>query len=643
MLSTSVHGFAQENENWIFKSVFSGKYYGKPYDTRMDYFDRAESGRFNIKSLVDARLIIQKKLADVVIAVELEHIATQDLQSIFVILAKFPNLSYIRLRGLGTTNPNEIVDQLVTDVGLLKNLKAVEFAYADGIDMDAALKKLRSLRQLQALSFTEYNGELPASINLLKQVDSIKINARNVTHTELNGVNWKKLLVVGDPKSWSDKTGNLTKEQSKTLLKLAQIKSLRQLNLYVDLRYPKFISNFTQITELNINDVIDDKNALPLAEAIDSLKQLQKLSIDLAGSGHSFDIMPLKDLTQLRSLFLKLNDDHGNGLEVLSNFKNLEFLEIIQSRMSVVPDVFKDMAHLKTVDFCNNGIFKVPASLFNVPSLQNLDLSHNRLTYLPPLSSYGCTRLKHVNLMMNQLTSLPQAFSSLLNLETINCSNNKIETLPGGWAYLTHLKEANFAINHLTEFPEGLQNNRSVERITLFFNNIETFPDVDGDDYKLRYLGITGNRNMFELPQHIGSYTQLDTLEAQYLNLNGLPESLGDCKNLKTLLLSRSITKKTILPPGLKDAKSLAVLELNDNPLLDHLSIFDVILSQPRQNLTINLANSDIRRLPSTNKWLSIPFVYMNLRDNPISELPQELINSKVKGTIDTKSTNIRQ
>jgi len=580
LLLVSANSFAQDNDNWVFRSRYSGKYYGSPYDIRWGYFENKETGRFNIKSLAEAQLVIQKNLANKVIAVELENIPTQDLSNIYLTLAKYPKLTYIRLHG----NDINTVDQLADNINRLKYVKGVEFAYADDIDMDHALKKLSSISQLQILSFTQYKSKLPPSISLFKQLDSVKLSTLNIGNNDLRNVSWKKVSVTGDPKSWQDSTGARARDEAKSLLKIAQIKLLRHLGLEVDIRYPGFISQFKQIDELQVGGAIDNRPSTPFMQAVGALTHLQNLWIELAGDKLTADISPLKNLTQLRSFYLKLNNQGSSALETLSNFKNLEFLTVVQTKIGAMPDIFQDMQHLKTIILSNTGITKVPASLFNLPALENLDLMQNSITSLPPLVSFGCIKLKHVNLMMNRLNSLPPAFGSLPELETINCSHNKIETIPEGWAYLKNLKEVNFAINHLTQFPEGLQNNHSVERITLFFNDIEAFPDVEGDDYKLRYLGITGNRNMFELPEHIGSYSQLDTLAAEYLRLNSLPESLGDCKKLKMLLLNRSIAKKTSLPAGLKDAKNLEILQLNDNPLLDKQGVPEAIQSRKHHN-----------------------------------------------------------
>ncbi|HWZ36342.1 MAG TPA: leucine-rich repeat domain-containing protein, partial [Mucilaginibacter sp.] len=594
--------------------------------------------RFDIKNLADAQLIIKKNLQSKVIAVQLANIPSNQLQNVYSALGQFPKLVYIKLLGRGGFNQDEKVNLLIANINKLPQLRCIEFAHVDSIDMDAALKKLIPIKQLRALSFTEYKRKLPASITLLDQIDSLKLNTVNIGSYDLSLVKWQKLSVNGDPRSWSDLKGAVTSDEGKILSKLSNIKSLKRLELDVDLRHSEFISQFTQIEELNIGGGIEGGSALSFIQAVGALKQLRKLSIEL--TGNNLNISPLANLTQLSSFYLKLNGYPLEGVEAISNFKNLENLELIQCKIGVMPDVFKEMKYLKTVILGNDEITKVPVSLFNLPALENLDLMPNRLTYLPPLISYGCTKLKHVNLSLNQLTSLPQAFGGLRDLETINCSNNKIETIPDGWAYLTHLKEVNFAINRLTEFPEGLQNNHSVERITLFFNNIETFPDVDGEDYKLRYLGITGNRNMFALPEHIGSYTQLDSLEAQYLSLNGLPESLGDCKKLKMLLLTRSIVKKTILPAGLKNAKDLQALYLNDNPLLDHQSIFDLILALPRKNFNADLSSDSIRQLPASKKWAAIPFESLSLRNNLLTTLPVEFAGVPI-GQIDITGNEI--
>ncbi|MES2425786.1 MAG: leucine-rich repeat domain-containing protein [Bacteroidota bacterium] len=634
--------FAQEDENWIFKSPFSGKYYGNPYEVRKDYFAKSESGRFSIQSVADVQQIISKKLVDEVIAIELGNISTTELPSVFALLDQFPKLVYIRILGKGTPNQNEKVDQLVANIHKLSQLKGIEFAYTDKINMDDALKKLIPLKQLHILSFTEYERELPAVLISLKQIDSIKLNTLNIGNNDISGANWQKVGIVGNPNSWSDSSGVLAKEQEKSLLRLAQVSSLKQLDLYADLRYPEIISKFTQLNALHVYDIVDDKSALPFAKAIGSLTQLQKLSIGLVCSGHAFNISPLQNLTQLRSFYLKLNGDRCDGFEVLNNFKNLEFLAMVDCKINVIPDVFKNIQNLKTVILANNEISKVPVSLFNLPQLEHLDLFYNRLIAIPEIISYGCTKLKYLNLRVNKLSTLPKAITGLTLLENFDCSENQLQTVPNEWEYLKNLKTVNFRVNGLTDFPGGLQNNTNVEEIDISSNRaLTTIPDITGDGYQLMELNLAALPLEY-LPEHIGKYKKLTTLIIAWAKLKSLPESLGDCKELKTLQLTRSIAAKTVLPAGLKDAKYLERLDLSENPLLDHQSIFDVILAMPRKSLSVNLNRDSIKQLPSTKKWLTAPFTSIDLSNNPIDALPVEFIDSKVKGNVNTKNTNIK-
>lgn len=632
--------FAQGDENWIFKSAYSGRYFGSPYNIRRDYFAKSESGRFNIQSAADVELIVKMKLEDEVIAVELAGISTADLPIVFTNLSLFPKLAYIRLLGKSTLNQNEKFNQLVANIHNLPQLKGVEFAYTDKIDMDDALKKLIPLKQLRILSFTEYKHQLPASITSLTQIDSVKLNTINIGDNDLSGVNWQKACIVGDPSSWADLSGVIAKKQERSLLRLSRVSSLKHLDLYADLQYPEIITKFTQIEGLGIEYENYKQPTAPFLAAVGSLKELQALSLSLV-SDFPIAINVLGNLTELRSLSLNMNDHPVNQLALLGKFKNLEYLELAHCKIGILPDVFTNIPLLKKAILHGNEIYKVPVSLFNAPNLEYLDLAFNQITTIPNISSYACTKLKKLNLRENQLAILPQAIVGLPLLESVDCSVNHINSAPTGWEYLKNLKEVNLARNQLTEFPEGLQNNHSVEDITIFFNKIEVMRDVTGDDYRLKYLGIIGNP-LINLPEHIGKYTELEVMEASNIKLQELPESLGNCKKLKTLLLGRSIAARTSLPAGLKDAKDLEVLYLEENPLLDHQSIFDVILALPRKSFTVNLSDDNISELPATKKWLTIPFVSLNLKNNPINELPSDFTNSKVITNVNLQGTNLQ-
>ena len=87
--------------------------------------------------------------------------------------------------------------------------------------------------------------------------------------------------------------------------------------------------------------------------------------------------------------------------------------------------------------------------LFLLPNLQELTLSHNRLTALPE-SLGGLPNLQLLNLSDNQLTTLPESLGNLQNLQTLNLYNNRLTALPESLGNLPNLQYLYLSDNQLT-------------------------------------------------------------------------------------------------------------------------------------------------------------------------------------------------
>ena len=85
-----------------------------------------------------------------------------------------------------------------------------------------------------------------------------------------------------------------------------------------------------------------------------------------------------------------------------------------------------------------------------LPNLQELTLSHNKLTALPE-SLGGLQNLGHLNLSDNQLTTLPESLGNLQNLRTLNLYNNKLTALPESLGNLQGLQYLYLSKNRLKE------------------------------------------------------------------------------------------------------------------------------------------------------------------------------------------------
>jgi Leucine-rich repeat (LRR) protein len=621
--------------NWLFSSDYSNFYSKISFDINDNYYEKHDQLFIWVNNAADVQKIFSKGIQNKVIAIKLELTSAKDLSPSLALLARLPKLVSLKI---SIKQPTGEQYELPSIIQNLQQVKSVEFDKPDDMNMDDALKKLVLLKHLRTLSFLRYEHELPASITALKQIDSIKLTTVNIGNNDLSTISWQKIFLSGDPLVWRDTTGVYLKRQDAILTKLASLKSLKQLDLEEVLMSPNIITKFTQIDNLRVM-FDDDKNPDAFLKALGTLKNLQSLYLILIAEGQR-NISWVSGLKQLKTLYIGGNEKPITGVEVLREFENLEDLTLQQCSMTEMPDIFANLKRLKKVSLRVNKLLKIPVSLFNLPELEYLNLSYNQITAIPALTNYGCTKLTNINFRLNKLTALPKAITGLTLLENIDFSENQLRTVPNEWEYLQHLKTVNLRVNGLSQFPDGLQNNTSVEEIDISSNRaITSIPDVTGEGYQLKELNVAGDQLEY-LPEHIGKYKKLEYLIIEWAKLRGLPESLGDCINLKDLHLPGSIAMPTILPAGLKNAKHLESLDLQGNPLINQESIFDVIFAIPRRSFYVSLQGNSITKLPATKKWATITFSGLILDNNPLTTLPAEFADI-TSSYIFIRNTNI--
>ena len=114
----------------------------------------------------------------------------------------------------------------------------------------------------------------------------------------------------------------------------------------------------------------------------------------------------------------------------------------------------------------DENIVDVSASMVFDLAIKQLDLSKNRISYLPDQLG-DLLNLKVLNLSRNQLDekSFPQSMQRLQMLEEVNLSSNNLTEIPSFILDLPRIKVLHIAENRITSLPEKIGQMTSLERL----------------------------------------------------------------------------------------------------------------------------------------------------------------------------------
>ncbi|WP_234387103.1 leucine-rich repeat domain-containing protein [Aquimarina sp. Aq78] len=139
----------------------------------------------------------------------------------------------------------------------------------------------------------------------------------------------------------------------------------------------------------------------------------------------------------------------------------------------------------------------IPSSLFQLVSLQDVQLSDNQLTGMIPLELLTLTRLQILNLSNNQLEGeIPENIGQLSNLEHLLLSNNSlIGGIPKSLGQITKLEDLQLNSNQLIgSIPEELGGLSNLKSITISNNQLSgNIPDTFTQLIKLEVFKIDNN------------------------------------------------------------------------------------------------------------------------------------------------------
>ncbi|XP_028746225.1 leucine-rich repeat-containing protein 40 isoform X2 [Peromyscus leucopus] len=292
---------------------------------------------------------------------------------------------------------------------------------------------------------------------------------------------------------------------------------------------------------------------------------------------------------QLKELYLGENQIEMLGAEHLQHLQAILVLDLRGNKLRSVPEEMALLQSLERLDLSNNDISSLPCSLGNL-HLKFLALEGNPLrTIRREIIAKGTQEvLKYLRSKIkddgtSQSDSVPKTAMTLpsesrvnvhaiVTLKLLDYSDKQATLIPDDIFDATKsniITSVNFSKNQLCEIPkrnnflsslpEEMSSLTKLQTINLSFNRFKVLPTVLYHIPTLEAVLISNNQVGSVDPQKIKLMENLSTLDLQNNDLLQIPPELGNCVQLRTLLLDGNpfrVPRAAILMKG-----TAAVLE----------------------------------------------------------------------------------
>ncbi|CAI9108037.1 OLC1v1007547C1 [Oldenlandia corymbosa var. corymbosa] len=307
----------------------------------------------------------------------------------------------------------------------------------------------------------------------------------------------------------------------------------------------------------------------------------------------------------VNSIFQKLNVPAPTGWNISGELCTGSAVDSTTDIQSLDVGIKCDCSHnngtlchitgLRLFKLDRNG--SLPVELWNLTSLQTLNLEKNYFRGPLPAAISQLTRLQHLNLSFNSLSGqLPKELGLLTDLRVLSIGiNNFTGSFPSELGNLIRLTEINFDSAGIRGvIPPSFARLRNLSTIRGSDNQLTgQIPDFIGKWSLLRVLRLQGNSFQGTIPSSFSNLTSLTDLRISDLTQENGSYSLEFIRNMKSLntLVLRNNNASGSIPSYIGELQNLQHLDLSFNSFSGHIpeSLFNVA------NLThISLGNNNL-------------------------------------------------
>ncbi|NXC63866.1 LRC40 protein, partial [Aleadryas rufinucha] len=450
-------------------------------------------------------------------------------------------------------------------LGQLENLQKLDVSHNKLRSLPEELLQLPRLRSL----LVQHNelSQLPEGLGQLLTLEEL-----DVSNNQLTAIPTSFALLVNLVRL------NLAWNQLRELpADLSAMKSLRQLDCtknYLE-TVPSKLATMPSLEQLYLR-----KNKLRSLPEFPSCKLLKELH---AGE-NQIEILDAENLKQLSSLcVLELRDNKIKAVpEEITVLQKLERLDLANNDISRLPYTLGNLPQLKFLALEGNPLRTIrrdllqkgtqellkylrskiqdegpgpneepPVTAMTLPSqskvnihaittLKLLEYSEKQAAEIPAavFDAVGSNPVATVNFSKNQLREIPPRLVELKDsVCDVSLAFNKISCISLELCLLHKLTHLDLRNNVLTALPEEMEALKRLHTINLAFNRFKVFPSVLYHLPALETILLSNNQVGSIDPVQLKGMDKLGTLDLQNNDLLQVPPELGNCENLRSLLL----------------------------------------------------------------------------------------------------------
>ncbi|CAN6576102.1 unnamed protein product [Malus baccata var. baccata] len=468
--------------------------------------------------------------------------------------------------------------------GCVSNLDLSSEAISGGLDNSSSLFGLKSIENLN-LAYNNFNyTQIPSEFKQLTRLSNLNLsNAGFAGQVPIEISHLTRLVTLDLSTFYFPGTPSLNLENPK-------------LNV--------LLANFSELVELYLDGVNISAQGTEWCQAISSLPKLRVLSLSTCNLSGPIDSSLLK-LQSLSVIRIENNNLSTKVPEFFSNFTNLTSLRMVNSGLhGAFPKKIFQVPTLQTIDLSDNT--QLQGSLPEFPkngSLRSLVLNGANFSgQLLPNSIGNLKFLSRIDIANCNFTgSIPRSMEDLTQLVYLDCSGNKFNSSVPSFSMAKKLTLINLSHNQLT----GQINSSHWENLTNLVNlNLRhnlldgTIPSSLFSLPMLQYLYLSNNHFSGQLPEFANN-SVLDTLDLSSNKLEwSIPRSILNIRGLKILLLYSNNFTGYFLLNDIQQLRNLSNLDLSFNSLSINYNDTNSYHSSFPKITTLKLASGKLRRIP---------------------------------------------